>query len=72
MSLLPILYGITLFLVATTTIADVTIAGTRIIFPSTAKSVSVQLNNIGDQPALIQAWLDDGIQRSFWRIRSSL
>ena len=60
MSLLPILYGITLFLVATTTIADVTIAGTRIIFPSTAKSVSVQLNNIGDQPALIQAWLDDG------------
>jgi P pilus assembly chaperone PapD len=40
--------------------AGVTITGTRIIYPSNQKSVTVQLNNPLDQPAMIQAWLDDG------------
>lgn len=40
--------------------AGVTITGTRIIFPAKQKTVTVQLNNAGEQPALIQAWLDDG------------
>lgn len=40
--------------------AGVTIDGTRIIFPSNAKSVSVQLRNALNSPALIQTWIDDG------------
>ncbi len=40
--------------------ADVTVMGTRIIYPEYAKSVSIQLNNVGEQPALVQAWLDQG------------
>ncbi|MCU4492256.1 molecular chaperone [Acinetobacter guillouiae] len=40
--------------------AGVSIDGTRIIFPSNSKSVNVQLRNIYDSPALIQAWIDTG------------
>lgn len=40
--------------------ADVTITGTRIIFPATEQNISIQLNNGGDKPSLIQAWLDTG------------
>jgi len=55
------------FLVTLTTLffsqiilAGVTITGTRIIFPSNQKVVTVQLNNPLNVPALIQGWLDDG------------
>lgn len=41
-------------------IAGVTIDGTRIIFPSEAKSINVQLRNAFDQPALVQTWIDHG------------
>lgn len=40
--------------------AGVTIDGTRIIFPSNAKSISVQLRNGVNTPALVQTWIDDG------------
>lgn len=40
--------------------AGVIITGTRIIFPSNQNTVTVQLNNPADEPALIQTWLDDG------------
>ena len=40
--------------------AGVTITGTRVIFPSNQSTVTVQLSNSENQPALIQAWLDDG------------
>src|SRR5690606_17304236 len=40
--------------------AGVTIDGTRIIFPSNAKSISVQLRNGVSTPALVQTWIDDG------------
>lgn len=40
--------------------AGVTIEGTRIIVPSDAKAVSVQLQNQFSSPALIQVWLDTG------------
>lgn len=46
--------------ISTATFAGVTITGTRIIFPSNQNTVTVQLNNPDDRPALIQAWLDDG------------
>lgn len=40
--------------------AGVSIDGTRIIFPAQSKSVNVQLRNIYDSPALVQAWIDLG------------
>lgn len=40
--------------------AGVSIDGTRIIFPSNAKSVSVQLRNGFATPALVQTWIDQG------------
>lgn len=40
--------------------AGVSIDGTRIIFPADSKSVNVQLRNIYDTPALVQAWIDIG------------
>lgn len=60
MSALQVLQGIALILCSTIAAAEVTITGTRIIYPSTAKSISVQLNNVGTKPALIQTWIDDG------------
>ncbi|MDR2061794.1 MAG: molecular chaperone [Acinetobacter sp.] len=46
--------------ISTATCAGVTITGTRIIFPSNQNTVTVQLSNPDDRPALIQAWLDNG------------
>lgn len=40
--------------------ASVVIAGTRIIFPSSEREVTIQLTNDGKRPALVQAWIDDG------------
>ena len=44
--------------------ANVVITGTRIIYPSEQKSISVQLTNVGDSPSLVQSWLDRGDFRS--------
>ncbi|WP_158698943.1 fimbria/pilus periplasmic chaperone, partial [Cronobacter dublinensis] len=40
--------------------ASMTISGTRIIFPGDEKDISVRTNNKGNQPALVQVWVDDG------------
>jgi chaperone protein EcpD len=40
--------------------ASVVITGTRVIYPSDAKEVSVKLNNVGSSPVLIQSWIDKG------------
>ncbi|QXF35602.1 pilus assembly protein [Photorhabdus luminescens] len=40
--------------------ANIVINTTRVIYPSSNKEVSVQLLNAGDQPSLIQSWIDDG------------
>ncbi|MDA3978879.1 fimbria/pilus periplasmic chaperone [Gallibacterium sp. AGMB14963] len=45
---------------ATTSYANIVITGTRIIYPANQKNVSVQLSNAGDEPALVQAWIDNG------------
>lgn len=41
-------------------LAAVVASGTRFVYVSTAKEVSIHLNNAGEQPALVQAWLDNG------------
>jgi P pilus assembly chaperone PapD len=52
------------FLVSSPAMAGVVITGTRLIYPEGQKEVTVKLNNNGLQPALVQAWVDDGDARS--------
>ena len=40
--------------------ANVVIAGTRVIYPAGEREVTVRLDNRGELPALVQAWVDDG------------
>ncbi|MGY3229379.1 chaperone protein EcpD [Luteibacter sp. HA06] len=44
--------------------AGVVIGATRIVFPGASRDVSVRIENKGDEPALVQAWIDDGDDRS--------
>ena len=48
------------FTVTSSAFASVTIIGTRVIYPATEKEVTVRLDNYGNQPALVQAWIDNG------------
>lgn len=50
--------AVTLFSV--TAQASVVINGTRVIYPSDAKEVSVKINNNGPSPVLLQSWIDNG------------
>lgn len=45
---------------AATSWASVIIHGTRVIFPSSEKEVSVRLSNEGQSPGLVQLWMDAG------------
>ncbi len=40
--------------------ADIVISGTRVIYPQSAKDVTVKMQNRGNKPLLVQSWLDDG------------
>ncbi|WEN15216.1 fimbria/pilus periplasmic chaperone [Rhodanobacter sp. AS-Z3] len=40
--------------------ASVVIAGTRVVFPAANGEVTVRLNNQGNAPALVEAWIDSG------------
>lgn len=44
--------------------ASVVMTGSRVIYPSNAKSVDVQLRNNDEFPYVIQAWFDSGEQNS--------
>ena len=48
------------FCVSFAAFADIIISGTRIIYPQAAKDVTVKMENRGNKPLLVQAWLDDG------------
>jgi len=54
----------TLVLLAASAHASVIIVGTRVIYPGSARDVSVRLLNRGERPALVQAWLDKGDSKS--------
>lgn len=41
-------------------LAGVVVNGTRVIYPAQSREVTVQIDNVGDSPALVQAWIDDG------------
>lgn len=38
--------------------AAVVLAGTRVVYPAANQEVTLQLRNAGDQPALVQSWID--------------
>lgn len=38
----------------------VVISGTRVVFPAQQRDVAIRIQNKGDEPALVQAWIDDG------------
>jgi chaperone protein EcpD len=44
--------------------AAAVISGTRIVFPSNEREVSVRLSNEGKEPGLIQVWLDNGDEKA--------
>lgn len=49
---------------ATVLHAAVVIGGTRVVFPAKDRDVSLRIENKGSDPALVQAWIDDGDERS--------
>ena len=42
---------------SSSSIADIVISGTRVIYKSDQKSVNVRLENKGNNPLLVQSWL---------------
>ncbi|AOI73746.1 pilus assembly protein [Burkholderia ubonensis] len=44
--------------------ASIVISGTRVVFPSTEREVTLKLTNEGKTPALVQAWIDNGEQHA--------
>ena len=45
-------------------IAGVIISGTRLVYPASDREITAKIDNVGTDPALVQAWLDDGDPRS--------
>ncbi|MDR0237843.1 fimbria/pilus periplasmic chaperone [Acinetobacter sp.] len=44
--------------------AEIIIHGTRVIYPSDAREITLQVSNNGNKPALVQAWIDEGDAKS--------
>ena len=40
--------------------AGIVISGTRVIYPAQSREITVQVQNVGDGPSLVQAWIDSG------------
>ncbi|MGL4726472.1 MAG: fimbrial biogenesis chaperone [Scandinavium sp.] len=40
--------------------ASIVITGTRVVYPSDSREVSVKVSNKGQSPVLIQSWMDNG------------
>ncbi|RKQ40810.1 molecular chaperone [Enterobacter sp. R1(2018)] len=51
-----------IFLFSTSAMASAVISGTRVIYPSDSKEVSVKITNNGSSPVLLQSWIDNGVQ----------
>ena len=43
--------------------AGIVIQGSRVVYPAKDREVSVKLVNIGEQPSLVQAWVDKGNEK---------
>ncbi|AHG21498.2 pilus assembly protein PapD [Chania multitudinisentens RB-25] len=47
-------------LFSTSSLASIVLNGTRVIYPSDAQDVTLQVNNVGSSPVLLQSWIDNG------------
>lgn len=45
---------------STPALSSVVVQGTRVIYPESAKEITVKMTNQGKTPLLVQSWLDDG------------
>ncbi|UHM93214.1 fimbrial biogenesis chaperone [Rahnella victoriana] len=59
------------FILPVTAQASVVVTGTRVIYPESAREVTVKLNNGGSTPALIQSWIDNGDPKATPDVASS-
>lgn len=59
-------WGLVCLQVALTTIGhtEIVLHGTRVVYPSNAREITLQLSNNGTAPSLVQAWIDDGNAKS--------
>ncbi|HHR6028276.1 TPA: fimbrial biogenesis chaperone [Providencia alcalifaciens] len=55
-----ILFSLCLLSSMTAFANNIIVNGTRFIYPSDEKEITIQLNNTADRPAMAQAWLDNG------------
>lgn len=44
--------------------AEIIIHGTRAVYPSDAREITLQLSNNGESPSLVQVWIDEGDPQS--------
>lgn len=44
--------------------ANVVISGTRIVYPASEREITLKLDNVGQEPSLVQAWIDRGDAQS--------
>ena len=44
--------------------AEIIIHGTRAVYPSDAREITLQLSNDGKSPSLVQVWIDEGDPKS--------
>lgn len=52
------------FFAVNQSMASVVIDGTRVIYPEGKSEVSVRMSNEGDDPKLVQVWIDDGDRKA--------
>ncbi|MFS2124597.1 molecular chaperone [Pseudomonas sp. Pseusp97] len=43
--------------------AGIVIQGSRVVYPAKDREVTVKMTNIGEQPSLVQAWVDKGNEK---------
>ncbi|MCS2150256.1 fimbrial chaperone [Scandinavium manionii] len=56
----PLISAVSCLIAAPASYADIVISGTRVVYPASAKNVTVKLENRGIKPLLVQTWIDDG------------
>lgn len=44
-------------------LAGIVIQGSRVVYPAQEREVSVKMTNVGEQPSLVQAWVDKGNEK---------
>ncbi|MBC2680751.1 fimbrial biogenesis chaperone [Pseudomonas baltica] len=53
-------FSVLLLADSTPAMANVVIAGTRVVYPAKEREITIKLDNAGNEAALVQAWVDRG------------